>query len=167
MNNFSRLLTAGMLALLPVVAFAQQGDVGPVTNLPLPRYVSMKAVRAYVRRGPAQTHRIDWVLNHRGTPLQVTAEYGNWLRVIDADSAGGWVHRSLLSGVRTVVVTDDKALLFETPDEDALPIAEAEKGVIARLGPCQIEWCEVTVDGFTGWVLKIAIWGIDAAEIRE
>ena len=64
---------------------AQQGDIGPVTSLPLPRFVSLKASKAHVRRGPAQTHRIDWVLNHRATPLQVTAEYGNWLRVVDAD----------------------------------------------------------------------------------
>jgi len=166
-----------MIKLLTLIAFAffalasnataQQGNIGPVTNLPLPRYVSLKTSEAFVRRGPAQTHRIDWVLSHRGTPLQVTAEYGNWLRVIDAEGAGGWVHRALLSGVRHIVVTDENATLFETPDGDSDMVAIAEKGVIALLDSCQIEWCLVSVDGFEGWVLKIAIWGVDAAELRD
>ncbi|MEP1586872.1 MAG: aspartyl-trna synthetase, partial [Tateyamaria sp.] len=28
-------------------------DVGPITNLPLPRYVSLKAAEGNVRRGPS------------------------------------------------------------------------------------------------------------------
>ncbi len=153
--------------VVAIPAMAQQGDVGPVTGHPLPRYVSMKVTKAFVRRGPAQTHRIDWVLNHRGTPLQVTAEYGNWLRVLDADGAGGWVHRSLLSGVRNVVVTDETATLFEQPNGNSQPLAEAQKGVIAHLESCQIEWCFVSAEGFEGWVLKIAVWGVDPAELLE
>ncbi|MCF6305088.1 MAG: aspartyl-trna synthetase [Rhodobacteraceae bacterium] len=157
-------LTAMFVA---VQAMAQQGSIGPVTGHPLPRYVSMKVSEAYVRRGPARTHRIDWVLKHRGTPLQVTAEYGNWLRVVDADGAGGWVHRSLLSGARTVVVTDAQATLFAAPFGDAMPVATAMKGVIARLETCQLEWCFIEADGFEGWVLKIAVWGVDAVEILQ
>lgn len=162
-----RILIFLLAIMLAVPAMAQQGDIGPVTSLPLPRYVSLKASKAFIRRGPSQTHRIDWVMSHRGTPLQVTAEYGNWLRVVDADGAGGWVHRSLLSGVRTVVVTDTQATIFEIANGDSQPIASAEKGVIARLEACQIEWCFITVDGFEGWVLKIAVWGVDAVETME
>ena len=58
-----------------------------VTNLPLPRYVSMKAAEGNVRRGPSLTHRIDWVFKRRGMPLQITAEYGNWRKVQDRDGA--------------------------------------------------------------------------------
>ena len=61
---------------------------GPVTNLPLPRFVSMKASEANVRRGPSLTHRIDWVFKRRGMPLEVTAEFGHWRRVRDHDNAG-------------------------------------------------------------------------------
>lgn len=37
---------------------------GPVTNLPMPRFVSMKAAEGNVRRGPSLTHRVDWVFKH-------------------------------------------------------------------------------------------------------
>jgi len=64
-----------------------------------------------VRRGPSLTHRIDWIFKRRGMPLQVTAEFGNWRRVRDRDGAGGWIHYSLLSGVRTVLVEKDMLAL--------------------------------------------------------
>jgi len=78
----------------PIVNAQQSSDaaLGPVTNLPLPRFVSLKGVKANVRRGPSQSHRIDWVLMHRGTPLQITAEFEHWRRVRDQDNVGGWIH---------------------------------------------------------------------------
>ena len=46
---------------------------GPVTSLPLPRYVSLKASEGNVRRGPSLTHRIDWVFKRRNMPLRSPA----------------------------------------------------------------------------------------------
>lgn len=80
---------------------------GSVTNFPIPRYVSMKASEANVRRGPSLSHRIDWVFKRRDMPLQVVAEHGHWRRVLDRDGLGGWIHYSLISGTRTVIVEED------------------------------------------------------------
>ena len=90
-------------------AVAAQTGRGPVTNLPLPRYVSLKGSEGNARRGPSLSHRIDWVFTHAGMPLRVTAEFGHWRRVEDRDGAGGWVHYSLISGVRTVIVEEELA----------------------------------------------------------
>ncbi|PTW49558.1 SH3 domain-containing protein [Rhodovulum kholense] len=140
---------------------------GRVTNLPLPRYVSLKAAEGNVRRGPSLSHRIDWVYTRRGVPLQITAEFGHWRQVRDRDGAGGWVHYSLLSGVRTVIVDQDMLPLLRAPRPEAEVLAKAEAGVIARLGECSIDWCRISADGASGWVPKTAIWGVDADEIRE
>ena len=148
-------------------ASAQQASVGPVTNLPLPRFVSLKSAEGNVRRGPSLTHRIDWVFMHRAQPLEVTAEYGHWRRVRDRDGAGGWIHYSLLSGVRTVLVEQDMVEMRESPAEDAEVVAQAEAGVIARLGDCTPNWCEISADGEDGWVPKTAIWGVGKDEVRE
>ena len=59
---------------------------GPVTNLPLPRFVSMRAETANARRGPSLDQRVDWEFVRRGLPLEVTAEYGQWRRVRDAEA---------------------------------------------------------------------------------
>ena len=71
---------------------------GAVTNLPLPRFVSLKGTEGNARRGPSLTQRIDWVFTRRGMPLEITAEFENWRLVVDKDGAGGWVHYALLSG---------------------------------------------------------------------
>lgn len=144
-----------------------QPDVGCVTNLPLPRFVSLKGSEGNARRGPGLTHRIDWVFTRAGMPLRITAEYENWRRVEDFEGAGGWVHYSLLSGVRTVLVTLDMAEFRARPSDDAPVIAQAEMGVIGRLLACQPDWCRVSLEGERGWVRKSAIWGVKADEVFE
>jgi SH3-like domain-containing protein len=138
---------------------------GVVTNLPVPRYVSLKGHEGNARRGPGLTHRIDWVFQAPGMPLRVTAEYEHWRRVEDSEGMGGWVHYSLLSGVRTVLIEQDLAQFRDTPDAGARVEFEAERGVIGKLLECNSDWCRVSTDGNKGWVEKTALWGVDPGEI--
>ena len=129
MRSFLRSLTV-VIALIGGVlpAIAEENETaedqtelrtGPVTGLPLPRFVSLKANEANVRRGPSTSHRIDWVFARRDMPLQVTAEYENWRRVVDRDGLGGWVHYIMLSGVRTVIIDTDMQPLYARQDESS------------------------------------------------
>ena len=140
---------------------------GKETNLPLPRFVSLKASEGNVRRGPSLSHRIDWVFTRRDMPLRIVAEHGHWRRVQDRDGQGGWVHYSLLSGVRTVIVESDLTPMMVKPDPTAQINAYAEAGVVARLGECSIEWCRVSADGRRGWVEKTALWGVTPDDLRD
>ncbi|WP_159965516.1 SH3 domain-containing protein [Profundibacterium mesophilum] len=141
--------------------------LGPVTNLPMPRFVSLKAREGNVRRGPSLSHRIDWVFTRKDMPLQITAEYGHWRRVQDRDGVGGWVHYSLLSGVRTVLIEADQAPMLDRPEPDAAITAIAERGVVARLEECLPDWCRLEAGGYDGWVRRDAFWGIGANELPE
>lgn len=140
---------------------------GPVTNLPIPRYVSLKAAKANVRRGPSLTHRIDWIFKRRDMPLMVTAEHDNWRRVQDRDGAGGWVHYTLISGNRTVIVQADMLPLNMRPEPNTTMVAQLELGVVANLGKCQPEWCRISAGGYKGWARKSDIWGVGVDEIRN
>lgn len=153
------------LILIPQAVHAR--DTGPVTNLPLPRFVSLKAAEGNVRRGPSLTHRIDWVFTRRGMPLRITAEHGHWRRVEDRDGMGGWVHYSLLSGVRTVIIEQDMLTLHSRPEKVSPVTAALEAGVIARLGECGPEWCRLSAAGYRGWALKTRLWGVSADELRN
>ena len=133
---------AGGLALALIVAgvpaAGQEAARGQVTNLPLPRFVSMRADKANARRGPSLNQRVDWEFLHRGLPLEVTAEYGQWRRVQDADGAGGWVHHSLLSGVRTALVrASGPVALRAGPTDGAAVRAMAEPGVVVGWRPAR------------------------------
>jgi SH3-like domain-containing protein len=133
----------------------------------MPRYVSMKASEGNVRRGPSLNHRIDWVFTRRDMPLRITAEHGHWRRVEDRDGQGGWIHYSLISGVRTVIVEDEMLKIHSRPDPAAPVNAALEAGVIARLGKCGPEWCQVRSGGFRGWAYKKSLWGVGADELRD
>jgi SH3-like domain-containing protein len=141
--------------------------LGPETNLPLPRFVSLKTDEGNVRRGPSLSHRIDWVFVRENMPLQITAEYGHWRRVIDREGLGGWVHYSLLSGSRTVIVDQDMLPIRTRAEETAPEVALLELGVIARIDRCEIDWCRLSAGGFRGWAPKTALWGVGAAEILD
>jgi len=164
-RGLATLVTVLMMLALPPAA--QATEKGSVTNLPLPRYVSIKSGEVNVRRGPSLTHRVDWVFTRKDMPVEITAEYGHWRRVRDRDGAGGWVHYSLLSGTRTALVTDALLDLRATPLPNATVILQAEAGVIARLLECRPEWCRVTINGEKGWASKTSLWGVDPDEIFE
>jgi len=158
---------AALLGLLISDQAAAKDALGPVTNLPIPRYVSMKVDEGNVRRGPSLTHRIDWVFKHKGMPLRITAEYGHWRRVEDQDGEGGWMHYSLLSGLRTVRVLPEEVMLRTKPDETAVARVKAENGAILKLGDCDTDWCQVSSGRHRGWLPKTAIWGVGSTELRN
>ncbi|WP_425041229.1 SH3 domain-containing protein [Primorskyibacter sp. S187A] len=161
---FARFFLIVVFCAGPVAAEVQRG---PVTNLPLPRFVSMKAVEGNVRRGPSLTHRIDWVFKRRDMPLMITAEHGHWRRVADREGAGGWVHYSLLSGSRTVITEADITPLHARATQEAPINAKLQKGVVARLGECSREWCRLSAGGYRGWARKDGLWGVAPDEIRD
>jgi SH3-like domain-containing protein len=140
---------------------------GAVTNLPLPRYVSLKGNEGNARRGPGLTHRIDWVFTRSGMPLKITAEYENWRRVEDAEGVGGWVHYSLLSGVRSVLVAQDMAEFHSRPQAESEVLFKAERNVVGWVQECEADWCRVSVDGERGWAQKTTLWGVAPGELVE
>ena len=146
---------------------ARDPSRGAVTNLPLPRFVSLKTGEGNARRGPGLTHRIDWVFTRAGMPLRITAEYEHWRRIEDAEGEGGWVHYSLLSGVRTVMVEQDMAEFRAQPDLRADVLFQAEMGVIGKVVECHNGWCRISIEGDKGWVPDDALWGVDPGEDIE
>ncbi|MEM9795951.1 MAG: SH3 domain-containing protein [Pseudomonadota bacterium] len=162
----STILRVGLTACLLATSVAAETR-GPVTDLPLPRYVSMKASEGNARRGPSSTHRIDWVFRRRHMPLQVVDEYGHWRRVQDREGAGGWMHYSLLSGNRTVIVEAEELSLRRRPVSEAPVTAKLKSGVVAFLGKCQDGWCALEIGDAEGWAEIGAFWGVAPNEERN
>lgn len=163
MTRLAGLILAYLIGITPLSA----QELGPETNLPMPRFVSLKASEGNVRRGPSLSHRIDWVFVRRNMPLQVTAEYGHWRRVSDREGFGGWVHYALLSGTRTVIIDVDGLPLLNRPAADATENAVLQTGVIARIEQCTDDWCQLSADGHKGWAPKGGYWGVGPDEVLD
>jgi len=163
----SRLLIAcAALAAMSLPALAQS-VLGPVTGLPMPRYVSIKATEANARRGPAKTHRIDWVYQQRGYPVRVIAEFGHWRKIVDIDGEGGWIHYALLSNARNGLVVDTETVLRYEATVSSQVRARLEPGVVLVLENCNRHWCFGSVDQLEGWVRKTQLWGVEAEDIFD
>lgn len=142
---------------------------GSVTGLPIPRFVSIKADRVNVRRGPSRSHQVDWVLLKAGLPVEITAEFENWRRIRDFAGDEGWVFHTLLSGRRTVLYAP-WAANGELNDLKRQPAGEAP--VVARIGPrvmadvalCDQGWCRVELDSVEGWSRQDVLWGVYPGE---
>lgn len=166
-------IRTGIWAIMMVLMVGNIGSaeiyqkIGPSTNLPIPRYISLRGEEAFMRRGPSQNHKIDWIYHRKGYPLRVIGESGHWRKVEDWEGVKGWFHYALLSSTRTVIVTADKATLHAAAAENGQMVAILQKGVIAKLKSCTQNWCEVEIDNLDGWLPKSAFWGVDADEVFE
>ncbi len=152
----------------PAPAATANSNTGSVTGLPLPRFVSLRSDTVYVRAGPGMRYPVKWIYQRRGYPLQIVQEFDTWRKLHDADGDEGWVHQSLLSGGRHVLVTGrDVVTMYKRPGGNARGVAQLEPGVVAKLNECADTWCNVSVSGYDGWLLKSSLWGVYEHEESE
>lgn len=149
-------LIIGLLfAAVPAVAQSE-------TGLPLPRFVSLRADAVNLRTGPGRRYPIDWVYTRADLPIKIVAEFDAWRQVRTQDGTSGWVHKSLLSGKRTVSIAGREDRIYREPSKTAHIAAFVEPGVIASLLGCEEGWCRITIDSHrvTGWMPQDVLWGI-------
>ena len=115
-----------------------------------------------MRAGPGEQYPITWTYRRQGLPLEVTAEYDHWRRVRDWQGAEGWMHSSMLSGKRSIIVTGDVRPLRADPSPGSGVLARIEGKVIGKLLSCPKggDWCQVQVAGVKGWLLRGDMWGV-------
>jgi SH3-like domain-containing protein len=142
-------------------------NLGP-SGFPIPRFVSLKAEKINVRRGPSSDHPVAWVFERKGMPVEVVAEFEHWRRIRDSDGEEGWILQSMLSGKRTALVAPWKGAkntpMLSTADAGAGPVAFLASGAMAEISHCDGKWCELSAGGFDGFVEQTALWGVYPGE---
>ena len=150
-------------------ADAAETAVGTATNLPLPRFASLKSDRVNLREGPSKEHRTKWIYEKAGLPVEIIAEFETWRRVRDSEGAEGWVLHSLLSGRRTALVAPwgkDKPVALRSKPDDAAPMTAAlMPNVLGVVRSCDQKWCRIVGEGaegqkFDGYVPQGQLWGV-------
>jgi len=156
-----RRLLALLLLLTPVAAAAQlrEAEQG-LSGLKIPRFVSLQANEANMRSGPGERYPITWVYQREGLPLEVVREWGIWRLVRDPLGGQGWMNKNLISGERTAYVTKSVRTLHERPDIASRAVWRVEPGVVAQIVLCEEAWCQLRIDGKSGYILRSHIWGV-------
>lgn len=164
----------GIYNILLAIAFsatlifqAQAADETGASGLAVPRFATLASDEVNLRTGPGLRYPIRWVMRKEGLPVEIVREFDVWRQVRDKDGDEGWVHKSLLTGRRMVIVDETLATLYKRPSTDSRPVVRLEPGVIARLNKCDGGWCLLTVAGYSGWLERAQIWGVYADEKVE
>ena len=138
-------------------AFAQEQKV--------PRFAIVKSNQVNARTGPGTSYPIEWVFVSKGEPIKIVAEFEQWRKVEDVENKGGWVHSSVLSPKRSVVIIGNNIQkLFAHEEMSSRIVAKLEPGLRCALDKCKNHWCKIKCDGYKGWIEAANIWGILKAE---
>lgn len=137
------------------------------SGLPVPRFVTIRSNEVNARTGPSTKYPIEWVFSRRGMPVEVVAEFDTWRRIRDLEGGEGWVMQGMLSPKRAVMIQGEPRTLRREPAPSGRPIARAEPGVIGQVLHIKDDWCEVTIEGYRGWLPRAEVWGIYAGERLE
>ena len=171
-----RLTIFAILFCLIISAEVDANETGISTGLPIPRYVSLKSNEIKIRVGPGKKYQTSHVYECINYPVKIIAEFDNWRKIEDINDTQGWVHQSLLSGIRYVIITDNdfiikkdlanklsanQSLIFKAPDENSPPILKVEFGVLAKIIKCEKFWCKIIIQNYNGWIRKANIWGVE------
>jgi SH3-like domain-containing protein len=139
------------------------------SGLPLPRFVSLRSDEVNLRSGPGARYPVDWIYTRRDLPVEVIAEFEAWRKIRDWQGSEGWVHQSMLSARRMVVITGPQRHLRADADEKAPSLAVLDANVMGRLLTCPRAkpYCKIEVNNIQVWLKRDEFWGVYAGEFIE
>ena len=137
------------------------------TKLPIPRFASIKSNEVNARIGPTIKSSIEWVFIKKGEPVEIVAEYEQWRQIRDINGEGGWVHSSVLSGKRSVIILGKEIVaLTRSPSGDRI-VAKVSGNVRCVLNKCKKQYCQISCQSHTGWLTKSLLWGVYDTEYPD
>lgn len=145
-------------------------DVAEVTNSDLPRMASIRSNRVNARSGPGARYPIEWVYMQKNAPVEITAEFELWRKIKDWDGSESWIHKSMLSGNRTVkVVSPGESNIYAKADMDAKIIAKVEEEAVGEVKKCpsKSKFCLIKFGSVEGWVSKSNLFGVYPNEVLD
>ena len=121
-------------------------------------FLSLKKNKVNVRYGPSFDFPVKYIYKKINLPIKQIDKKENFRRIIDIKKNSGWIHKSQLKKVNSVITIEDK-ILFEKSTIFSKPIANIKKGRLLIVKKCEDDWCNVETEGLKGWIDKINLWG--------
>lgn len=141
-----------------VISFSSLGNS---SKLPVPRFASIKTNEVNARTGPSIKCPIEWVFVKKGEPVEIIAEYEQWRQIRDIKGEGGWVHLSVLSGKRYVIITEtENGFLKKDANDSSKVVAQLMPQVRCSIRKCLDKWCKVVCKEIDGWITRTSLWGV-------
>jgi SH3-like domain-containing protein len=115
---------------------------------------------ADIRTAPSAASSKVVVTASRYYPLEVISTENEYYKVKDYRGRTGYIHKSLLKPVKTVVVTSDKVNVRRGPGTNHDVVTQLAQGESAKVINQNDGWVEIqTARGDQGWIADFLVWG--------
>jgi len=121
-------------------------------------FLSLKKNKVNVRYGPSFESPVKFVYKMINLPIKQIDKKENWRRIIDLKNNSGWIHRSQLKPINSIIPLND-IILFRKPSNFSKPLVKIQKGRVLVIQKCKKEWCKIESGKFNGWIKTDNVWG--------
>jgi SH3-like domain-containing protein len=141
--------------------YVNQRGSAVLTGQKAPQFASLRSNVINLRRGPGLRYPVDWVLQRRHLPVEVTRDFKLWRAIRLQDGTAGWVHQALLTGRRSFIIVGGRKQLRQGPSASSASIAVLRSGVVGHIARCEpaSAWCSVSAGGYAGFLRRSDFWG--------
>ncbi len=111
-----------------------------------------------IRSGPGTKYDILWKVG-KYHPILVLKKSGSWYRFRDFEGDKGWIHKSLVRNIPSVITNKENCNVRSGPGTKYKILFATEKGVPFKTLKRKGNWIHVQhADGDKGWIHKSLVW---------
>ena len=111
-----------------------------------------------IRSGPGTKYDILWKIG-KYHPILVLKKSGSWYRFRDFEGDKGWIHKSLVRNIPSVITNKENCNVRSGPGTKYKILFATEKGVPFKTLKRKGNWIHVQhADGDKGWIHKSLVW---------
>jgi SH3-like domain-containing protein len=138
------LIVVALMVVLPSVGMAERLAVtSPVAN---------------IRSGPGTNYDVLWQIEQYH-PIIVIQKVGAWYQFRDYQGDTGYIHKSLLGTVETVITARSKCNVRSGPGTQFPVVFTVGDGVPFKVLEKKHNWLKVEhADGDRGWIYRSLVW---------
>jgi len=122
-------------------------------------FLSLKKNKVNVRYGPSFESPVKFIYKKIDLPIKQIDKKENWRRIIDLKNNSGWIHRSQLKQINSIIPLEEKTL-FKKSSIFSKPLARIQKGRVLVIQKCIKGWCKIKSGQFKGWIKTENVWGL-------
>lgn len=121
--------------------------------------ISVSVNSAVVRSGPDAKFEIAWEKLDKNYPLFVLEKKDSWFYVRDYENDVGWIHKSYIGKIKTVITKKDTCNVRSGPGQNNPIVFIVDNGVPFRILKSKGKWLHIQhSDGDKGWIHENLVW---------
>ena len=131
--------------------------VGTVATASAER-LAVRGSIANIRAGAGTNYPVIWKVE-KYHPMEIIKKNEDWYKFRDFENDEGWIHKSLLQKIPSVITTKDNCNVRSGPSTQEEILFIVDKGIPFKELERQESWVQVQhADGEKGWIHKSLVW---------